>query len=110
MWDWAPCLVNKLANCNEPGHHLIERISVFCNDCLMALMSMLSGLLLTTFVECRASVTLLLSIIASIGIGFNGNSKISSISNRKNMACSMASCKLRTSDAIVERTIRLIFF
>ena len=110
MWDWAPRLVNELANCNEPGHHLIERISVLCNDCLMALMSMLRRLLLTTFVECRASMTLLLSIIASIGIGFNGNSKISSIGDRKNMACSMASCKLRVSGAIVEQTIRLIFF
>ena len=107
MWDWAPRLVNELAHCNEPGHHLI---SVLCNDCLMALMSMLSRLLLTTFVECRASTTLLVSIIASVGIGFNGNSKISSTSDRKNMACSMASCKLRVSGAIVERTIRLIFF
>ena len=108
MWDWAPRLVNELANCNEPGHHLIERISVLC--CLMALMSMLSLLSLTTFVECIASTMLLLSIIASIGIDFNGKSKSSSISDRKNMACSMASCKLRASDAMVEQTIRLIFF
>ena len=109
MWDWAQRLVNELANCNEPGHHLTERISVLCNDCLMALMSMLSLLSLTTFVECIASTTLILSIIASIGIDFNGNSKSSSISDRKNMACSMASCKLRASDAMVERTIRLTF-
>ena len=109
MWDWAPHLVNELANCNEPGHHLIERISVLSNDCLMALMSMLSCFSLTTFVECIASTTLLLSIIASIGIDFNGNSKIS-VSDHKNIACSMASCKLRVSDAIVEQTIHLIFW
>ena len=44
MSDWAPRLINELANCNEPGHHLIEQISVLCNDCFMALMSMLSRL------------------------------------------------------------------
>ena len=110
MWDWAPRLINELANYRELGHHLIERISVLCNDCLMALMSMLSRLSLTALVECIASTTLLLAIIASIGIDFNGNSKISSISDRKNMACSMASCKRRASDAIVEQTICLIFF
>ena len=75
----------------------------------MTLMSMLSRFSLTTFVKCRASTMLFLSIIASIGIACNGNSKISSISDCKNMACLMASCKLRAFDTIVEQTIHLIF-
>ena len=58
-------------------------LSLLCSDCLITLISMLSRLSLTTFVECIASTTLLLSITASIGIDCGDNNKISSISDAK---------------------------
>ena len=70
---------------------------------------MLSCLLCTTFVECIASTTLLLLKTASIGIDCGDSNKISWISDSKKVVCSIASCKLRTSDAMVEQTICLIF-
>ena len=110
MCHCAQNLVKELANCNELGQHLIEKISLLCSDCLIALISMLSHLLFSTFAECIASATLLLLITASIGIDCGDNNKTFSISDRKKIACSFASCKLRASDAMVERTICLIFF
>ena len=75
----------------------------------MALTSMLSRLSFTTFVEYIASTKLLLSKTASVSIDCGDNNKISSIIDAKR-ACSIASCKLRASDAMVEGTIPLIFF
>ena len=71
---------------------------------------MLSHLSFTTFVKCIAYTTLLLSITASIRIDCGDNNKITSIKDRKKIACLTASCKVRTSDEMVERAISLIFF
>lgn len=83
MCDCIPRLVKELANCNKLEYHLTEQISLLRSDCLIALISMLSHLSLTTLLECIASTTILLLVTASIYLDCGDNNKISSIKDRK---------------------------
>lgn len=103
----APLLVIEFANWTFPGHHFTstQLFSIISDIDAMSILNLLSS---TNLVDFNASVTLLLSIKAVIGIVLCATPQMSSIILRKYNAVSNPSCRLKASAAIVERTTLLI--